>query len=387
MNSAPVLDDLPELRDEAWRYTPLAEVVARLRLAAPARASDAVTSALVDELAGDHGGVRVVLVNGIHVPSLSDLGPVAGATVRAGRTMPGAHAPADGFDARNLADGHDTAHVRVDAGADLAELVHVVHVAVPGDEPTASHPRTHIELGTGARAVVLETFAGVPGRVITNATTTIELGSDAELVHHRIQLEADEAVHIGRTRVAQGRSSTLRSTSASIGAEIARHSLDVLLAAPDAVADLGGVYAPSGRQRHDTAVTVDHAASGCRSDQRFRGVIDDAARGSFSGHVIVRPGTVGSDARQSNRNLVLTRQAQADSRPWLEIFADDVRCSHGSTVGRLDDDALFYLRSRGIPADEARAMLVEAFANEVLATLAPPSLRDHVVARVAGARR
>ena len=123
---------------------------------------------------------------------------------------------------------------------------------------------------------------------------------------------------------------------------------------------------------------VDHAASHCKSTQRYKGIVDDHGRGSFSGHVIVRHGTVGTDAVQSNPNLVLTPTAQADTRPWLEIFADDVRCAHGATVGRLDDDAYFYLRSRGIPAEQARAMLIAAFAAEVVDAIELDSLRERL---------
>ena len=163
-----------------------------------------------------------------------------------------------------------------------------------------------------------------------------------------------------------------------LGAEIARHAIDVTLSGPDARVDLDGLYRPAGHQRHDMSVCVDHAASQGTSTQHFRGVIDDHATGSFTGRIIVRPGTVVNDARQTNRNLVLSPTARADSRPWLEIFADDVRCAHGATVGRLDDDALFYLRSRGISGDESRRMLIDAFVHEIAGTIEPTSLREHV---------
>src|SRR5690606_4895824 len=147
---------------------------------------------------------------------------------------------------------------------------------------------------------------------------------------------------------------------------IVRSAVDVRFAGDGARADLDGLHLPTGHQQHEHAVTVDHAASHGTSTQRFKGVVAGHGRRAFSGHVIVRPGTVATDASQSNPNLVLRPTAQADTRPWLEIFADDVRCAHGATVGRLDEDALFYLRSRGIPLAEARAMLVAAFAGEVV---------------------
>jgi Fe-S cluster assembly protein SufD len=167
-----------------------------------------------------------------------------------------------------------------------------------------------------------------------------------------------------------------------IGGDIARHQTDVRLGA-DARVDLDGLYLPSSRQRQDNVVTVDPVASRGTSTQHFKGVIDDHARGSFSGHVIVQGGTVGNDAKQTNRSLLLSPTAEADSRPWLEILADDVRCTHGATVGRLDDDALFYLRSRGISLTESRAMLVAAFVGEILDTIEPASLRTRLASTCA----
>jgi Fe-S cluster assembly protein SufD len=258
--------------------------------------------------------------------------------------------------------------------------IHIVHVAAPTDAFALAHPHTVIDLGARARAHVIETFTGLDGTTITNALTSIHVGSGATLTRHRIQTEAPGAIHVGHTRIAQATGSQLRSTSVMIGANIARDAIDVGLRGSDARVSLDGVYLPSGHRRHDTAVTVDHAASHCTSTQRFRGVIDGHARGSFSGRIIVRPDTVATDAQQTNRNLLLSSTAQADSRPWLEIFADDVRCNHGATVGRIDDAALFYLRSRGIPLEEGRAMLVDAFVREITDTISPGSLRDHVSA-------
>ncbi|MEJ7721810.1 MAG: SufD family Fe-S cluster assembly protein [Ilumatobacteraceae bacterium] len=190
------------------------------------------------------------------------------------------------------------------------------------------------------------------------------------------------ATHIGHTRAEQGAGSQLRMTSITVGGDIARNAIDVHLDAADAHTELTGVNMTTGHQRHDTVVTVDHAASRCASSQRFAGVVDDHGRGSFSGEIIVRPGTVATDAHQSNRNLVLDPNAEADTRPWLKILADDVRCTHGATVGRLDDDALFYLRSRGIARAEARTMLIDAFIRDITDAIAAESVRAHVAALI-----
>jgi Fe-S cluster assembly protein SufD len=165
------------------------------------------------------------------------------------------------------------------------------------------------------------------------------------------------------------------SSSLLTGVHVARNAIDVVLRGSLASIDLRGLDLPTGTQRHDTAVTVEHAASHGSSRQLFKAAVDDRARGSFSGRVIVQPGTVGNDADQTSRSLLLAPTAQADSRPWLEIFSDDVRCTHGSSTGRLDDEALFYLRSRGIPLTHARTMLVGGFVAEMTESIEPPTLR------------
>ena len=198
------------------------------------------------------------------------------------------------------------------------------------------------------------------------------------MTYHRVMSEPAEAIHVGRTGIEQAARSRVAATSVITDGRIVRNAVDVVLGGDGARSDLSGLYLPTDHQRHDNVVTVDHVASHGTSTQHFKGIVDDHGRGSFSGHVIVRHGTVGTDAAQSNPNLVLTPTAQADTRPWLEIFADDVRCTHGATVGRLDDDALFYLRSRGIPTAQARAMLIAAFAAEVVDSVTPESLREHL---------
>jgi Fe-S cluster assembly protein SufD len=241
-----------------------------------------------------------------------------------------------------------------------------------------ARPRLAVSVGPSSRVELVESHVGFTGGALTEAVTSLDVGADAEVLHHRIQAEPDDAIHVGRVLVEQGAGSRLVGTSFATGASIARLAVDVVLGGDGASVDLAGLYAPRGSARHDTVVSIDHAASRATSSQVFRGAVADRAHGSFSGHVVVRPGTVATTAHQLNRNLLLAPTAQADSRPWLEIFADDVRCDHGSATGRLDEDALFYLRSRGIPLARARSMLVEAFVREVTARIAAPSLRAHV---------
>lgn len=384
---------LPAPHDEAWRYAAVSEILSLLASSAPAEPKP-ISRTEIDRLAGDHGANRLVLVNGVCVPALSDIG-LADDGTWLGRlcdlppgtvstSVPVGGEFTDGFQALNRAAAGDPAVVVI--GPDLRHApdspspapIHVVHVAVPGTEPQVSNPRTVIEVGARSHLRLIETFTGLPGATLTNACTTIALGAGASLEHRRIQTEATGATHIGHTSVTQAGGSRYDASSIMFGADIARCAIDVALHEPDAHVALTGLCRPAGHQRHDTAVCVDHGASHGTSTQSFLGVVDDHARASFSGRIIVRPGTVANDAEQMNRNLVLQPTAQADTRPWLEIFADDVRCTHGATVGRLDDDALFYLRTRGIPLDESRAMLIDAFVREITDAVEPPSLRAHL---------
>jgi Fe-S cluster assembly protein SufD len=384
---------LPSRRDEAWRYTALDDIVAGDWERPALTADDLPDRAVLDAVAGHHGGTRLVLADGLFVPDLSDLGAVPeGVSCTAERLVPPPPRPRyDGFQAVNdlAAAVGQTAVVRVTAASRPDATVHLVHLDLGGDAPSASYPRTVVEVGGGGCLTLIESYAGTPGRRFIDATTTITVADEAELNHHRILTGPEGGFHVGHTLVEQAAGSRVQSWSLLAGAETARNAIDVILHGDDAVVDIGGLYLASGTQRHDTAVTVEHAASGGTSRQHVRGVVADRARGSFNGHVIVAAHTRGTDAGQTSRSLLLSPTAEADTRPWLEIFADDVRCTHGATVGRLDDDALFYLRSRGIPEPDARAMLVDGFVAEATEAIESASLRSFVgtvIADAAGSR-
>lgn len=371
--TATAVAPIPTARDERWHYAPLDEITARLqRSVAPSPGDPAarVAPSQIDALAAA-AGPRLVFVNGEHSSALSDLDglPIG---VRCG------------VSGMNQGSAAGTATVTVDDGVRCEELIHVVHIAAPDAGATRSvlsRPRTTIVVGAGARVSIVETFGGPTGSTspaFTEAATQVRLGDDSELALYRIQIEPPQVTHVGRTRIDQGARSVMRMTSVTLGGDIARNAVEVRLDAPDAAIELTGIDVARGRQRHDTVVTVEHAASRCSSSQRFNAVVDHHARASFSGEIIVEPGTTGTDAHQSSRSLVLDRNAEADSRPWLRILADDVRCTHGAAVGRLDDDALHYLRSRGVPLAAARAMLIDAFLGDITDSITDARLRAHV---------
>jgi Fe-S cluster assembly protein SufD len=415
--------EFPSTREEAWRYTPVDEIVARLE-AATADATEAadaaaavVSHSLVDALASDTRGTRIVFVNGAYEARLSNNDALPDG-VWCGLTDPHhgiddtglelrQNTTVDGFLARNLASGTRGIVVVVDDDVEVVGPVHIIHISVPmstdnvatpdprhstpadhrgdgheGHVTVASHPRSIIDVGDNSHIALIETFCGLHGAAVTNTASTIRVGRGAKVEHCRVQTESIATTHIGHTRIEQEAGSRFQMISVTIGSDIARNAVLVHLNGPGATTTLAGVNVTTGRQRHDTVVTVDHGAPGCTSTQRFTGVVDDHGRCSFSGEILVRPGMDATDAQQFNRNLILGPNAEADTRPWLQILADDVRCNHGATVGRLDDDALFYLRSRGIPLEMARSMLVDAFIRDITDAIPEESLRQHILALI-----
>ncbi|HTO00710.1 MAG TPA: Fe-S cluster assembly protein SufD, partial [Microthrixaceae bacterium] len=241
-----------------------------------------------------------------------------------------------------------------------------------------TQPRVIVHVGAASVITLIESFAGTGGSGLVNALTSVTVEEDSSVTHFKVQDEVPSINHLSHVGVRQMRGSTFSSTSFMIGANVARQSIDVVGVEDDTSTQLEGLYLPAGSQRHDNVITVEHAASHGSSTQAFKGVIDDRARGSFSGHIIVDRDTVATDAHQTNRTVLLNPVAQSDSRPWLEIFADDVTCTHGSAIGRLDDDSIFYLQTRGIPYDEARSILIGGFMNEIIDHIEVESFREHV---------
>jgi Fe-S cluster assembly protein SufD len=396
---------LPTTRDEEWRYTslaPIEETAFDVAPAAPARLSPA---AIAPHLVGGPDWHRLVFVNGRHAPELSSAGtPPDGAQLGSlaealGRNG-GAPAPhvlsaegelEDAWTALNAAFWADGALVRVPAGVVVAAPIHLLFLATGGEPAPATHPRSVIALDRDSRATVVESYATVGGGTyLTNAVTRILVADGARLDHHRIELESGQAFHVGRTHASLGRDSHLGSSSILFGGRIARHDVRVRLGAEGAECALHGLYVIGGRQHVDINTVVDHARPHGRSRQLYKGVLDGRARGVFSGRVIVRPDAQKTDAHQANKNLLLSDGVEVDSKPQLEIFADDVKCSHGAADGQLAADAIFYLKSRGLGEAQARALLTYGFASEVLGRIGPEALRARLdallTARLSGGR-
>jgi len=248
-----------------------------------------------------------------------------------------------------------------------------------GEGPTVSHPRSLIVLERGARAAVVEGYAALADEVYwTNAVTEIVLGEGARAEHYRVQREGGRAYHVATTHSQQGRDSFLGLHVITLGGSLARHDLDTVLDGAGAELVLNGLYLLARTQHADHHTVIEHAQPHCASHEFFNGVLDERAHGVFNGRIIVRPGAQRTDSKQTNNNLLLSPDARADSQPQLEIYADDVKCTHGSTVGPLDQTALYYLRSRGLSPEAARSLLTYGFAAEILGRMERSDVRDRL---------
>lgn len=387
--------DYPTRRDEAWRYAPHSEL-ARLSFGprvASARSVPADVEAQIPAL----DGPRIVVVNGVVDDVLSDLtdlcdglrlSTLAGALDEQ-REHLDAHFDrdpddiADAFVALNIAFGRDGAAVDVAKGHELDTPIHVVDVVIPDGTENASCTGVMIHVGEGSSATVVETRIGYGTEFGgSNTRTTITLDDSATLDHIVLQDVPSTQIQLSRIEVTQAAGSVFRARSFNLGATYGRVAYGVHLFGEGARADLSGLYFGCGDQTLDQQITVIHAAKNCTSRQTFRGVLDDESTGVFNGGIDVRPGADGTDAEQSNDNLLLSNRAEANTQPRLEILADDVACKHGATVGQLDDEALYYLRTRGISTDEARRLLIRGFADQAVHAVHIEILRTWITDRL-----
>ena len=394
LGSIDLLDGLalPTKRDEAWRYAPLRQL-ADLSFG-PTVAGPVELPFDLDERLGYLDGPRIVVVNGAVDPERSNLHAADGVHLAALTDIAGSSPElvvrhtdgtdiADSFMAFNLAYGTDGAVVRVDAGVAVATPIHVVDVVVPGSVTNASSTGVVIRLAAGSTATVVETRLGAGDSFGgSNVRTTIDLDADAELEHIVVQDLPAGQVHLGCVDARQHERSTLHLRSFNLGASYGRLACHVELVGAGANADLSGLFFGVGEQTLDQQITVVHDAPDCISRQTFRGVLDDSSTGVFNGGIDVCPGADGTDAEQSNDNLLLSDRAEVNTQPRLEILADEVACKHGATVGQLDDTALYYLRSRGIAAADARRLMINGFADQIVDDLTVESIRSWITHRL-----
>jgi Fe-S cluster assembly protein SufD len=384
---------LPTPRDEDWRFTDLAPITKAgfglARIAAALTAAD-----LAPFLFGHPEWPRLVFANGRFQPALSHvsglpagarLGPIAALLAESpdlvedtlGRlaVQPAAAA----LVGQNIAAFTDGYALVLPAGVVLDTPIHVLFVADGRVASGATHPRNVVVLGANAVASVVESFVALSdGAALTNTVTEANLAAGARLDHCKVQRESAQAFHLATLEVRQERDSYLNSFSFAVGAALSRTNIYTTLAGPGSHATLYGLYLGNGRQHVDHQTRIEHAAPDCTSWEVYKGILDGHAHGVFNGKVYVHPVAQKTDGKQTNKNLLLSETAKVDTKPQLEIFADDVKCTHGATVGSLDAVPLFYCRSRGIPEAEARTLLTYAFAADVLEEIRSRPVVDHL---------
>jgi Fe-S cluster assembly protein SufD len=386
----------PTRRDEAWRYAPHRQL-AELSFGPPVQLFGDLPAAL-DEQIPTLNGPRIVVVNGsvdadrsnLTTPNGLRLSTPADALVNV-RQLAGSDDDGgvvddevlDAYTAINIAFAAGGTVIDVADGVVLDEPIHIVDIAMPAQLQNGSCTHTEIRLGAGSSATVIETRLGVGNDVGgSNVRTTVSLGHGAALDHVLLQDVPANHVHLSLVDVTQQARSTLRARSFNLGASYGRLAYGVHLAGVGAHADLSGLFVGSGEQILDQQITVVHDAEDCTSRQSYRGVLDDGSIGIFNGGIDVRPGADGTDAAQSNDNLLLSNRAEINTQPRLEILADEVACKHGATVGQLDETAMYYLRSRGIPADEARRLLINGFADQAVDDVGIETVREWILDRL-----
>ena len=384
---------LPGPRDEKWRTTSVAPIAETEFAPAPRPDTTRIEERLPAAAKLDLGGPRLVFVDGHPIRELSNHdetpdGVWVGSLAHALETIPERVRPLltrrdpaglEAFDALNAALAVDGAVVLADAGADAGPPVQLVYLSTGDRGATASHLRTIVAAERQARLQVVETHAGLNGEVyLTNAVTDVLAGDDARIDHCRIQLEGPAAYHVSNLHSRQGRDSRIDLHNLNLGGRLVRHDVVSVLDGEGANCQLNGLYVTGEQQHVDNHTVLDHARPHGSSRELYKGVLGGRSRAVFNGRIIVRPDAQKTDAKQSNPNLILSTGALAHTRPQLEIYADDVKCTHGATVGRLDDEALFYLRSRGLSGTEARNLMIASFAGEVVERLKLPALRDEV---------
>jgi len=381
----------PSLRDEDWRFTNLAPLVRIPFQPAEPAVLEARDVAQADRLAYAQANThRLVFVNGFFAPRLSTLGRLpdavyAGSLAQTLREQPEQVEPHlahyAGFDdhpfrALNTAFFRDGAFVSVGAGRVVEEPIHLIFISTAGHEPAVAHPRNLLVTGSGSALTVVETYLGLgEGPYFTNAVTEMVLADGALVDHYKVQRETVQAFHMASLQVQQQRKSTLSSHAITLGGGLVRNEIGAVLGAEGCECTLNGLYLGTGRQHLDNRTTIEHAMPRCASHELYKGILDGKAHGVFNGKICVRQDAQKTDAKQTNQTLLLSEDATINTKPQLEICADDVKCTHGATVGQLDPESLFYLRTRGIDLAAARSLLTFAFANDIVERIKVAPLR------------
>jgi len=379
---------LPNPRVEAWKYTNLTRM-GRTKFVSAVTA----TQPSMDQIptgALDIDALKLVLVNGRLRPEFSDLAqlPDGVTAVSLAEAVAGKSPDLESI-LRSAVSGHDMPMLALNAaylndgvvidvekGRAIDIPIHLISIGVSDEEPIAFHPRNVLRVGAGAAVTVYESHMGLGGSYLSNGAMDIHIDEDALLRHRKLQNEAENGYHVATASVVLEAHARYENYTLHIGGRLVRNEIHAVLNGNGADCNLYGAYAGRGSQHIDTTTFVDHAAPECTSREVYKGALDDNARGVFQGKILVRKGAQKTDGHQLNKALLLSEGAEIDSKPELEIYADDVKCSHGATSGELDEEQLFYLRARGIDEAEARDLLVAAFLEDSLDVIGDEDRRE-----------
>jgi Fe-S cluster assembly protein SufD len=378
----------PTTKNEDWHFTSVSAIAEREFTFVHAKTGDVTAADIQPFLFGDDSWHTVVFVNGRYTPKLSRLpNHQSGARVYALADAPPELTQLIGsivtdvdkhaFTALNTAFMADGVVIHVPKDVVVSHPIHVLFVTDTHAAKTVVYPRNLFVVDRNARATVLESYVSLGDAAhFTNAVTEVRVGDGATLEHYKIQREGRRAFHVGTIEAVQDRNSHYVSFSFATGAALSRTNIYAKLAGEGCGSTLNGLYMLDGEQHGDHQTRIEHAEPNCFSREVYKGVLDGRSHGVFNGKVYVHPIAQKTDGKQTNNTLLLSREAQIDTKPQLEIFADDVKCTHGATVGRLDEMALFYMKSRGVDAETARRLLIYAFAADVLETIEQQQVRE-----------
>ena len=387
----------PTRRTEQWKYTDVSPITRRkftLEKSVPADIEESIIDSLRFSRLDCH---ELVFINGNFSAALSRNEQLPPGTIAQSLRSHGGGIAAlleryfgneeigHAFTALNSAFVNDGVLIHVPDSTEVSRPIHVIHLAGRSGEALMSHPRNLIALGRQAGASIIETYAGSPdSEYFTNCHTSILAGAGARLDYYKIQQESERAYHVGNTRIRQQADSRIDCHTLSLGGKLARWDIGVELDEPGAEIRLNGLYLTNNRQHVDNHTLIEHKQPHTTSNEHYRGIMNGHSRAVFNGKVIVHEQAQKTEAHQSNANLLLSRSAEVDTKPELEIYADDVKCSHGATVGRLDENMLFYLRSRALDEHTARSLLTYAFADEIIRDIKFPEIRERLEHSIAG---
>lgn len=384
----------PTLRDEEWKYTNVEPIVkSPFRFTFESSRNGSAIQKIKPFLFGKLDWNRLVFVNGIYSKELSSVSKEAKGVkigslretllsepkaVEAGLARQ-ADFEKNPFTAMNTAFIHDGAFIFLPKGVVLKEPIHLVFLSVSGEEKIVSQPRNLIMAGEGSQARLIESYVSLtPDSYFTNTVTEIFLHPGSRVESYQIQRESENAFHVATTRVVSGHDTSFWSYVFSLGARLSRNNLGVSLNAEGGECALSGLYVVTGVRHVDHHTVIDHTKPHGRSRQIYKGILNDKARAVFNGKIFVRKDAQKTDAQQTNKNLLLSEGATVDTKPQLEISADDVKCTHGAAVGQLEEEMLFYVKSRGISEKNARSLLTYGFASEIIQNVKIDSIRSEL---------